>query len=476
MGLYNEGQSQETAIADFAPDLDPAMPSKGQGIMLDMDQAQPTLKGYQALNSAQPYVAGALPGIPTGGAVGFYSDQSIQLWAGTADHLYRRFGSIWVEVDLIGGSSFGATTRWRFAQFNDDLIAVAGGVAPQVSVGSTGIFTPLGGSPPNGAITVVSVNGQVLMFQGPMWFASALATDNNWAPDIQTQAGSGTLYDYPGNVVAAAPIYRNVLVFKNTATWLGQYVGGQAVWSFQLIADLTGTWGQESVIVLPDGVAWLGSDDFYFSTGYTPQAIPNNLKEWFFDVADPNQLAQTLGRYDVYHGVLWWYFVSKDAPYPGVPDRYVNYSRRAQRWGAGYLVAPMVPSPNFQPGLITGLYFDQNNVLQSYTGQPGTMRLKTGYYGQPGLLGQVMRVRPRYNISPNSQTLLTYHTDTIGQADTQGPNGVLGADGWFYFRNYDRWHRWELRTVGSSQAVSANTDVGAEVSAFSYEYRSGGVR
>lgn len=476
MALYQIGKSEELAIADFAPDLDPASPANGQGILLDADQCQPTLKGYQALNSAVPYVAGALVEAPNGSAVAYYSTSAVQVWAGTVDHLYRRFGSIWVQADLLGTTSAGATTRWRFAQFNDDLIAVAGGVAPQVATGATGIFSALGGNPPVGAVAVVSVNGQVLMFQGPNWYASALGVDNNWTPNIQTQAGAGTLYDYPGNVVAAAPIYRNVLVFKNTATWLGQYVGGQAVWSFQLISDLTGTWGQESVIVLPDGVAWLGSDDFYFSTGYTPQAIPNNLKEWFFDVADPAQLGNTLSRYDSYNGVLWWYFVSKQTPLAGVPDRYVNYSRRAQRWGTGYLVTQSVPNPNQQPTLTTGLYFDQNNILQSYTGQPGTMRLLTGYYGQSGMLGQIMRVRPRYSVTPASATLQTFHTDTIGVSDTVGQPGVLGGDGWYYFRNYDRWHRWQLSTVGSSTAVTLNSQVGAEVTAFSYEYRQGGLR
>jgi len=57
-----------------------------------------------------------------------------------------------------------------------------------------------------------------------------------------------------------------------------------------------------------------------------------------------------------------------------------------------------------------------------------------------------------------------------------GQPGVLGADGWYYFRNYSRWHRWQLSTAGSSQSVTANTDVGAEVTAFSYEYREGGDR
>jgi hypothetical protein len=478
MALYEIGKSQETSLADFAPDLDPASPAQGQGILLDMDQCFPTLKGFQALNSAQPFVVGALPEVPIGSTVAYYSDGSTQEWAGGVNHLYRKFGSIWVQADLLGTGSFGAT-KWNFAQFNDDLIAVGGpGVAPQVATGSTGIFGPLGGGPPVGAVAVVAVNSQVLMFQGNQWFASAIGSDNNWTPDIQTQAGQGPVTDYPGDIVAAAVLYRTALVYKQTATWLFQYVGGQAVWANYPISDITGTWGQGSVIPLPDGIAWLGIDDFYFSTGYTPQAIPNNLKEWFFDTADPIQLqlGTTQSRYDPYHGVLWWYFVSHEASFPGIPDRYINYSRRAQRWGTGYLNVTSVPNPNTQPGVTQGLYFDTNNVLQSYTGLPGAARLKTGYYGQSGLLGQIMRVRPRYNTSPASQSLLTFHTDTIGNPDVAGPPGVLGADGWFYFRNYDRWHRWELRVVGTTEQQQVGAQIGAEVTAFSYEYRSGGIR
>lgn len=476
MALYHIGDYQEIPVGDFSPDLSPASPSQGVGQLLDSDQCFPTVKGMQAFNLPQPFVAGALPETPIGSTLSFYSDQSTQVFAGGVNHLYRRFGQIWVQVDTLSGGSFGAA-KWRFAQFNDDLIAVGGaGVTPQVANGSAGIFNALGGGPPVGATCVLAINGQVLMFQGPNWFASALALDNNWTPNVQTQANSGTIYDYPGNIVACAPIFRNVVVFKNGAMWLGSYVGGQAVWSFQLISDATGTWGQESVMVLPDSVAFLGSDDFYTCSGYTPQRIPNNLKEWFFDVADPMNLQNTQSRYDPYHALGYWYFVSKNTPLANTPDRYVVYNFRAGKWNTGYLVTPSVPAPNTQTGVITGLYFDANRILQSYTGGAGTMRVKTGYFGQSGKLGQIMRVRPLYNVEPTTQVLKTYHTDTVGIADTAGPNGVLGNDGWFYFRNYDRWHRWELSAVGSSQAVSVNTDVGAEVCAFSYEYREGGIR
>jgi hypothetical protein len=470
--LYDSSKAIQLSIGDFAPDSDP----RSDSIILDADGAVPTMKGLQALNIAQPFIAGSLPEVPNGAAVTIYSNGAYQYWAGGVMHLWRAFGNIWVQADSLGIGSFGATTRWRFAQFNDDLIAVAGGVAPQVENGSTGIFGNLGGSPPVGATNVVVVNGQVLMFQGPNWFCSALATDNNWAPNIQTQAGAGTLYDYPGSVVAAAPIFRNVIVCKGLATWLGSYVGGQAVWSFQLISDQTGAWSQESMVPLPDGVAWLGSDDFYVCQGYTPQRIPNNLKEWFFDVADPMFLQNSQGRYDPYNAVIWWYFVSKGTPTAGVCDRWINYNTRSQHWSTGYTIVPCVPAPNTQPGLVLGFFFDTNNLLNSYTGLPGSMRMLTGYHGEDAFMTQLMGVRPEYNIAPTTASILPFHTPILGTPDIAGAPLIKSGNGWYHGRQTDRYHRVLFTMQGSASAITASTDVGAEISGLSFRFRQGGRR
>ncbi len=40
-------------------------------------------------------------------------------------------------------------------------------------------------------------------------------------------------------------------------------------------------------------IAFLGTDDFYITTGSTPQRIPNNLKEWFFATANRDRLRLT---------------------------------------------------------------------------------------------------------------------------------------------------------------------------------------
>ena len=468
---------QELQIYDFAPDLAFDMSQQQGGVILvDMDQAQPTVKGYQTLNSAQPYVATPLPELPLGATLDYFSTRETQVFAGGAMHLWRAFGNTWVQADLLGAGSFGAAARWRFAQFNDDVLAFNASVGPpQVATGALGIFAPLGGAPPQHVTTGLAVNGQVLAFSGTNWYASALGNDNNWTPDIQTQAGAGTLYDFPGDIVACAPIYRNVVVFKQGAAWIGSYVGGEAVWSFQLISDLTGTWCQESVIVLPDCVAFVGIDDFYTTSGYAPQRIPNNVKEWFFDQADPNNFQNMLSRYDPNHAVAYWYFVSKAPAVANTPDRYVGYNTRTGRWAAGYLVTPYVPAPNFQGGVLTGLYFDQSNVLQTWTGMPGVSTYTTGFFGTPGVFSQIMRAKPVYYVAPQYATVQPYHVTNLGGPVVTGPSSVLGSDGWYYFRQYDRWHQFKINMVGPG-VIEPNVQTGAEISARDLDYRAGGLR
>lgn len=473
MGLYRAGNSIDVPFGDFAPDRSPDTP----GILLDMSNAQPTVKGFQILNSPVAVVSGALTETPVGSALAYYSTAATQYWAGGASHLWRAFGNLWVQADSMGATPFNAT-KWNFAQFNDDLIAVGGtGVTPQVANGATGIFGALGGSPPAGAALVLSVNSQVMMFAGNTWYVSAIGSDNNWTPNIQTQAGSAPITDFPGPVIAAAQLYRNVIAFKNQAMWLGSYVGGASIWAFQIISDFTGTWGQGCVMLLPDGVAFLGSDDFYICNGYTPTRIPNSLKEWFFDVADPNNLQNTLSRYDPYHATGYWYFVSKNPPVANTPDRYVSYNFRAQRWGTGYLTVTSVPTPNVQPGAINGLYFDSNNILQGWTGLPASARFLTGYYGKPGKMSQLLRTRAKYNIFPTSEVLQPYHVQYLGQSDIAGSAPVKNpTDEWYNLRQSDRYHRVQLTMSGSTQPVQANTQIGAEVVGLAFEFRERGDR
>jgi len=487
---YQTGKSKEVDFSDFAPDKDRDTP----GIILDAQGAFPTIAGYQALNQPLPHVYGALPESPTGSTIGNYSTGEIAHFAGGYSHLYAVSGnlnapaSIWVQDDSLGPTGSFQAGKWRFAQYNNDMIAVGGQlVKPQVAKSSAGGFAPLAGAPPVGATIVLAVNSQVMMFVGNTWYVSAIGSDTVWVTNTgspingtQVQSGFAPITDYPGDVVAAQEIFRQVVVFKNRGIWLMSYVGGDSIWSVQPISDANGTWSQECTMVIPEGIAFFGLDDFYLCTGYTPQRIPNNLKEWFFDTADPSQFINMTSRYDPYHAIGYWHFVSKQPPFAGIPDRFVAYNFRAKRWVPGYLNTPCVPIPNYHFGSdsdINGFYFDTNNVLQTFRGPAGAMRLLTGYIGSPGYVSALMRVRPKYNILPASQSLQGFHVGFLGEIDKQGPAGVVGRHNWFYLRQSDKYHRVQLEVSGSTlQTGTENLLAGAEVCGLAYEAREAGDR
>jgi hypothetical protein len=446
-------------MGEFAPNY----PSDDLGLILDMQGGIPSISGYRARNAPAPY-APALPEAPLGGCVALYSSGAVSVLAAGAQHIWRLVAGAWVQADSTGG--YGVTQPWNFTQFNDDVIAFNGSLAaPQVATGSAGTFGNLGGSPPANMFTGISVGGVLVGYVGPNWANSAAGTDNNWTPNVQTQAGTGTLYDYPGNIVAAASFFRMQIVFKAASMYILSYIGQDTIWQNQLASNATGTWGQGSVVVGPEAVYFIGNDDFYMTQGYTPTRLPgingiNGVRHWFFSNANPAYLANTLGWYDPVNSVVNWHWVSNQAPYPGVPDRVLSYHIRSNRWGTDYINAKYV-FPNTQPGLTSGLYFDVNNVLQSWTDTPATMGLLTGYAGDPSNLSQVIRARPQYQASaalasnglPSSQTLTPLSVYVLGDTDAVGDPATFGADYWGYYRETNRYHRLHLVTTGPCEVV-----------------------
>jgi len=472
MPVRKTGQGQEVPFFDFAPDLNITTP----GIILDASNAIPTIKGYKARNSAVQ-IAPALPltgtGVqepPLGAYIALYSDGSTSLIAGTATRLFRLVSGAWQAI----GSGYTASYPWVFSQFADDVIATsAGNAAMQVAAGPTGTFAALGGGPPANAVSTITVAGFSAAYQKNEWFNSAAGTDNNWTPSTQTQAGSGFLYDYPGNIVAAAPLFRNQLIWKLGSMFLLTYVGSTQVWSSQILSNLTGTWGQGCVCPMPTAVAFLGTDDFYTCQGSAPTRIPNSHKEWFFNQVhkdsngNPDQLNLTSSWFDPATATAYWHYVSNNPPYAGVPDRYVAWNSRSGRWAPGYLNTPLVVW-NTQPTRSFGSYFDAaSGALMAWTGTPTTMFILTGYQGDADSMTQLQKVRVAYNQGtiPQSQVLIPMHCYRMGEYPTVDAAANLATDGWFNLRATDRYHQVQLSTNGP-----------CEIMAMAFEGRIAGVR
>lgn len=451
MPAFDIKPTKPIPLKGFAPDQDPLTP----GILLATNNAVPTVKGYRALASPQP-ISQALPSTPLGSVFPAFSDGTFEILAGTDQHIYRLnfLTGAWDECD--NGQTYGGTGRWRFIQFADDVIALRLGELPQVAHGNGAQFGPLGGLPVHAGLGI-SVGGFVVLFDGTFWYSSAAGADDNWIPDVQTLAATGALYDYPGRITAAAQLFRNMIIFKQTSMWLGGFAGPPNTWDFHVISDSTGTWGQECVIPMADSLAFIGSDDFYVTNGYAPNRIPDSPKNWFFRLVQKERLGETYGWFDTLDSVLYWHFATKTAP-AGLLDHYVAFGLRSQRWAEGSMMVPCVPYPlnrfPFSPD--TPTLFDTNNILQQLSGTPGLMTLQTGYVGVPGQLSQLQGIHIEHGegTHPEDAQCIPLHVSEIGTPPIASPPAVRSAGGWYRTRQYDRYHKVIVTTTGDCEVVS----------------------
>jgi hypothetical protein len=301
------------------------------------------------------------------------------------------------------------------------------------------------------------------------WNCSGAGDDTSWTPNVATLANNGPLADAPGPIVASQPLYRNIVAFKKNVVFLGQQSGAPFSWSWQLISPQTGTWSQGCTVAMPDGVAFIGMDDFYIISGYAPQRLPNQLKQWFFKTCDMSNINHTLGWFDENNSVIYWHFVSLNAPDPPTCDMFVSYNLRSRRWCVGHqdvsmvpylqMAASGVPNPG-QPAII----FDGTFTPKAFSGIPGGMSLTSGFYGDNSRLSQLMKVRPLYINYPASASVMPVHVNDLGQPGIVDNQMMAYGDGAFYGRQYARWHQWIHATKGDCEVVG-----------YTPEFRVGGV-
>src|SRR5882757_5819173 len=122
--------SAEILLQEFAPDLS----ALGTNVSALISGVIPRADGYGPFKSLVEFTK-ALPANCRGYFFGRRSDGSIAIFAGTIDRLYRLNNSTFAWVDVSKGAgaypSLVPGDNWRFAQFEDLVLAVQVGTPPQ---------------------------------------------------------------------------------------------------------------------------------------------------------------------------------------------------------------------------------------------------------------------------------------------------------------------------------------------------------
>lgn len=328
---------QLTPVIGYAPDADPTTP----GVLTECTNLVPTVRGMAQLG-AFTTVAPNTPmptAPPRGGFVAEYLTGNCDVYAGTSAKLYQGGASSWFDVSRVGGYTLGASDQWTFAMLGNTPLAAT--PSCKIQRYSAGTFADVADAPQ--AKCIASASGFVVAFNTEdatygvspdRWWCCAQLDETSWTPALASQATTGRLVDSPGPILAAAPLGDQIVAYKETGLYVGQYVGSPEVWRWNHYPGTVGVVGPNAVANAEYAHFFASREDIFVFDGTRPVSIADGfVRQFYRDNIDPGTAYKTIVRYEKSSNLLWVLF-----PNVYTPTGYVGlvYHLGAKRWGKTY--------------------------------------------------------------------------------------------------------------------------------------------
>lgn len=320
----------QVPITGFEPDNNHASP----GVITSCENLIPTLKGYKTAKSPANVGMDALASECITSVVAELLDGSRRMFAATADKIFERNGTSWVDRS---GSAYAATrdAPWEFAQFGNSTIAATAGSKMQRSTGAG--FTDLVSIK---AKHICAVKGFVIAAgtdeatygkQDDRWWCSALNDETDWTPSIATQCTTGRLVDSPGEILAIRPLGQDLVAYKDSSIYVGRYAGPPGVWEWRLIPGRVGVASPNSIIDIGNAHLFIGREDIYLFDGNYPRPLESPLKEWLYSRIDKPYMARVSHLYDPYEALVYFFYAAGTTD--GLPNECIVYNHKSNKFG-----------------------------------------------------------------------------------------------------------------------------------------------
>lgn len=151
----------------------------------------------------------------------------------------------------------------------------------------------------------------------------------------QSQAGWADLTDDVSWVQAMRPLADYVVVYKERAIQLINYVGGNDVWNKWPAIIGTGALATKALVDLGDEHIFVGNDNIYSFNGRDPAIAGDDIAKEFFRILDPDKYALVAGFYIEEVPEIWFAFVSTSSPEidsKKYPDKIIAYNTDTKAW------------------------------------------------------------------------------------------------------------------------------------------------
>ena len=354
------------------------------------------------------------------------SDSSVVVYAGDAAKLYKRNGTAWDTV----GSGFATTGYWKFAQYNNHVLATNFVDPVQISTVGGVSFSAASGAPAARHLGVI----RDFVFAGDISDAtwghvphavqwSAIDDPTDWPIPLTVDAASKQssreeLNAAYGPVKHIADGESFGLVFQERAITRFTYVGGAVVFQVQTYERTRGAYAPNGCVQVGNMTYFLAMDGFYATDGFNVQPIgANRVNSWFLKGVNLDSVDRITAAVDTAQNIVMWSYPSGS----GEPDRLVIYNYRENKWSYGEQTCELIfggRSPGYtldeldafgtldeigsslDSAAWTGGYtiaqaFDTTHRLGEFTGAAKTAVLETGEVAlnSPGR-AFVSRVKP----------------------------------------------------------------------------------
>jgi hypothetical protein len=470
-------------FAGFAPDLPPEAP----GIFLDCKNIIPSASSFIAAPSAVDCGLGAIDSAARGLSVTRNLDNTSLVFCGSSAKLYQQSSGVWDDVSKVGGYTLGPENRWRFTQFGNVTLAAAKSETIQfIDDGGTAFADASVTAPKadlietiNNQVFVANINGMGFGDDVTRWACSAIGDYADWTPDVDTGCVSGQLLDSPGPITGLKRLGNEIVMYKNKAIYIGQYVGGGQVWNIQRVPGEIGAASNEGVVNTGAAHFFVGPDDFYVFDGSRPTPMNSPCRQWFFTTADSLYFYRMMGAFDRVNQRVYWWFASIGSN--GVIDKCIVYNLKSNQWGradstvecvAEYISSGVTydqlgslfstyddltttisyDSPFWSSGSSVVAVFQTDHKCYQLSGVAGESRITTGHYGDNMSFSTLSRIKPRFIRQPTSSTVNYSYSNEDATTFTPGSTSTF-TNQWYDLLWSARWHKMEF-VFNGTMAIS----------------------
>ena len=285
----------------------------------------------------------ALAGAPKGAFATIDNSGDPEIYAATADAIYEKSGPSWADRS---GATYTTVEYWRFAQFDDYVIATNYADAPQrKAIGSGSNFEGLASTGTAPRARQIGVIGRFVVLgdidpgtaipYAVQW--SAIDDPTNWptpgtAGARTVQSGIQLLDSVLGAVSGITNGQFYGLVFQERGISRFTYVGGDVVFQVDTFEHSRGAWAPQSIIQVGNLTYFIAADGFYVTDGQTVRPIGDGkVDRWFYSSLDQTRIDEVRAGVDLINKCILWCFPSASAP-AGQADRFLVYNVARDRF------------------------------------------------------------------------------------------------------------------------------------------------